>query len=1127
MENNVLLQNLNPEQLAGVTHEQGPLLIIAGAGTGKTSVVTRRIAWLIMEQQVKPDGILALTFTEKAAGEMEERVDRLLPYGYVDLWISTFHSFCERVLREYGLEIGLPNEFKLLNQTEQWMLVQKNLERFELDYYRPIGNPTKFIHALLKHFSRAKDELVYPEEYLRCAEELRLNQDSAESTGGALKKRRIMSHESGSMRNKLMIHDTSYMIRNDEEREGVDGSLEEVDAVKTMEVAKAYHTYQQLLLETGAFDFGDLIGYTHQLLSKRPAILKKYQKQFKHILVDEFQDTNFAQYEIVKMLAGEERNVVVVGDDDQAIYRFRGASMSNILLFQKDYPEAKRLLLTKNYRSGQVILDAAYAFIQLNNPNRLEAQFNGGESSSGVIARSASDEAISGVARDDGIASGDGSGQPSSLVMTEKGRLSKRLTSQVTDKGRVELLHYETEHDEARSIVQTIMQMGSGLGNWDSYAILVRSNAQASLFEKYCYEANIPYQFLASRGLYTKRSVLDVVNYLRLLDNYHESPAFWRVLTMPVWKFNHHDLVNASHIAKRKNYSLYQAIVHHGSELNWRQESLKERERLVGMIQKHSEEAKHLSVAKVAVSLLTDSGYLAWLSKGSDPASSLSERERMAFLAETSYLNQLFKKMKHFEESVSDPSVKAFIELMELEMESGEEGGLSQDAESGPETLKIMTIHGAKGLEFETVFIPQLVDKRFPSIARGEPIELPEALIRDILSKGDVHLEEERRLMYVAMTRAKQNLLLTYADDYGGVTKKKPSRFLYELGLLEKSESRKVHKVESQKFSLISSASQGEGKGGVDLLTTTHYPLPTRYSYTQIKAFATCPYQYRFGHILKIPTKGSGTFSFGQSLHVTLQKFFEKYVKGGQKEQQELFSSPSLSLRATPTATVAGSAAISFDAQNDIASSQSLPRNDRMKLPSLEELLRLLDESWLSDWYESAWQEEEQKKKAKDMLKAFYGDFAASPPQTVFLEKDFNLKIAAGRNVYTFKGKIDRIDDLSWNMEHGTWNKTPVELIDYKTGRTRDLDTQDKRQLLLYQLAAKEVFGLEPVKLTFHYLEENKKVSFLGSEEELSGLKQELADAVEAIKISDFRPTPSQMACKYCDFREICEYRIS
>ena len=337
MEN--LMEKLNKEQFEAVTQKDGPLLIVAGAGTGKTSVITQKIAWLIEQGCANTDEILALTFTEKAAGEMEERVDKLLPMGYLDLWISTFHSFCERILREEGLVVGLPTDFKLLNTTEGWMLVKKNIDKFNLDYYKPLGNPTKFIHALLNHFSRAKDEVIDPEDYLKYAEKLKLDGARIDSA--------------------------------------IDEIGTEEDILKTKEIAESYHVYQQLLLENNYLDFGDLINYTLKLFKKRPKVLKKYQEQFKYVLVDEFQDTNWAQYELIKMLASPRNNLTVVGDDDQSIFRFRGASMSNILQFKKDYPKSKNIVLVNNYRNNQNILDLSYDFIKLNNPNRLEVQLKG------------------------------------------------------------------------------------------------------------------------------------------------------------------------------------------------------------------------------------------------------------------------------------------------------------------------------------------------------------------------------------------------------------------------------------------------------------------------------------------------------------------------------------------------------------------------------------------------------------------------------------------------------------------------------------------------------------------------------------------------------------------------------
>ena len=276
------LLKLNKEQKEAVLHGSGPLLIVAGAGTGKTTVITQRIINLITKKLAKPEEILAVTFTEKAAFEMEVRVEQLLEYGYVDLWISTFHSFCEKVLRESALDIGLPPDFKILDSTASWLLARQNLDKFELKYYRALGNPTKFIQALISHFSHCKDQEVYPENYLEYADSLKTTDNGPED--------------------------------------------QEVERIK--EVADAYHVYQRILLENGVLDFGDLINYCLRLFKKRPLILKKYREKFKYILVDEFQDTNWSQYELIKLLALPLNNLTVCADDDQAIYQWRGASFS-------------------------------------------------------------------------------------------------------------------------------------------------------------------------------------------------------------------------------------------------------------------------------------------------------------------------------------------------------------------------------------------------------------------------------------------------------------------------------------------------------------------------------------------------------------------------------------------------------------------------------------------------------------------------------------------------------------------------------------------------------------------------------------------------------------------------------
>ena len=322
---------LNQEQKQAVEYNQGPLLIVAGAGTGKTTVITEKIKYLIQKKLAKPEEILALTFTEKAAAEMEERVDQAIPYGYFQMWISTFHAFANDVLKQEGHHIGLNAGFQLMTEAETIIFLRKNLFLFDLNYFRPLGNPNKFLASLLQHFSRIKDEDVSPEEYDKYVKSQKLKVKSKE---------------------------------------------EKTELGKNVELAKAYRQYQTLKEKEGLMDFSDLIYYLLKLFRTRDNLLKKYQEQFRYVLIDEFQDTNIAQYSLIKLLCPTNKNpkLTLVGDDSQAIYKFRGASVSNILTFMKDYPNAKQISLLKNYRSNQQILDVAYRLIKHNDPDTLEAK---------------------------------------------------------------------------------------------------------------------------------------------------------------------------------------------------------------------------------------------------------------------------------------------------------------------------------------------------------------------------------------------------------------------------------------------------------------------------------------------------------------------------------------------------------------------------------------------------------------------------------------------------------------------------------------------------------------------------------------------------------------------------------
>ena len=971
------LTKLNKEQKEAVLHGEGPLLIVAGAGTGKTTVITQRIVNLIEKELAKPEEILAVTFTEKAASEMEERVDKLLDFGYVDLWISTFHSFCEKVLRENALDIGLPNDFKILDGTSGWLLARQNLEKFDLNYYKALGNPTKFIQALISHFSRCKDQEIYPENYLEYAESLKTRDDGPE----------------------------------DQETERI------------MEVANAYHVYQRILLENGCLDFGDLINYCLKLFKKRPLILKKYREKFKYILVDEFQDTNWSQYELIKLLSEPNNNLTVCADDDQAIYRWRGASFSNIVQFSKDFEKAKQISLIKNYRSSQNILDKSYNFIKQNDPDRLEFV----------------------------------------------SKINKKLVADTKDEGTIEHIHTKTLDEEVGQTLKKILEIlkrDKG-AVYNDFAILARANDSAIPFIKALERANLPYQFLASRGLYSKPVILDLISYFKLLDNYHEGTAVYRILNLPFLEIAETDIAAITQFCRKKTISLFDAL----QELTIITGiSTKTKEKVVfvlSLIQKHSQMARDKGVSEVLVAFLEDSGYLKHLIHNNE-------------IEKIDLLNQFYKKVKTFEEATVEPTLKNFMEEMTLELESGEEGKLEFDPEKGPDMIKVMTIHGAKGLEFKYVFLVNMVDRRFPTDQRKDPIELPDSLIKDLKPKGDVHLQEERRLCYVAMTRAKKELYFTSADDYGGQRKKKLSRFLIELGFT--SEDAATHSVLPTRLALR--ADWPHSNPSVRSRILPRY-LPEHFSYSQLAAFEKCPLQYKFGFILKVPTRGKAVFSFGKTMHNTLHEFLKIMNEDKRANQKNLFGEKSVGKPAE-------------------------------KNKDFDELIKLYEKNWIGEWYENQKQKDEYFKKGKDILKEFYKGFEKNPPKILkingqtALEMPFNLKIGE----YTLYGVIDRIDEESGG----------VIIVDYKTGQSKDkLDFEAKEQLLIYQIAAQEVLHLKPKQLAYYYLDDGKFASFLGSEADLQKQKEKIIEEAEKIKNSEFEPTPGWQ-CQYCDFKDICDW---
>ncbi|MDO8584403.1 MAG: ATP-dependent DNA helicase [bacterium] len=985
-----LLENLNAAQTQAVTHDQGPLLIVAGAGTGKTTVLTRRYAYLLKERGCKTDRLLALTFTEKAAGEMEERVIQLLPSGTYDFWISTFHGFCQRVLEAHGLEIGLPNQFRLLTPTDAWLLLKRRFEELPLDHYRPLGNPIKFLRGILQHISRAKDEGISPEQY------------------------------QAFVTNAVLDGDTDVVLG---------------EKKRLQELVDIYFAYRRILLDEGSLDFGDLILETLRLFRERPAVLNEYREQFKYVMVDEFQDTNWAQYELIKLLTSKKKNLTVVGDDDQAIYKFRGASLANILQFRDDFPEAVTVALTDNYRSKKEILDTAYGFIKKNNPNRLEVKL-----------------------KDTG--------------------LTKQLTAVLGEGGRVNVVWERNVEDEADKIVATMrgLKAKDETLTWNDFAILTRSNDGALPFIRGLDQSGIPFQFLALRGLYSKPVVLDVIALLSLMDGYHESSYVWRALSLLCYPYPAKDLSETLQYANRKGVSLWQAVVEagrHNPEVHVSDDGARIAAKLIGHIDALRETAKRESPLKLLLVTLDKTGYYQSIMR-------MPEREKVEAIG---LLNGFADRIKRYETATHGPSLRGFLEELEMEIESGEEGALDFDPDAGPELVKIMTVHAAKGLEFKHVFVVSLVDQRFPTRARTDAIPLPDGLVQERLPEGDMHLEEERRLFYVALTRAKETLTLSGATHYGGTRAKKPSPFFEESGLTV--EPRTAGSIDADAKRLQAPEDILIDREQVTML----YPLKRRFSFTQLAAFRKCALQYKFAHIYRIPILGSYQKSFGQSIHLAFQQMLELHLMRGRVQQGNLFDIPPHGGGKEGGAGLKG-----FRVTED-------------------EALEIYESAWIDQWYEDRKRHDEYKDKGRKAVRNFWRACSESAPEILEVEKEFILIMGQ----HSLKGKIDRVDKLPDGS---------VVVLDYKTGTAKEkLETEEKEQLYLYQIALEEK-GLKVGRLAYIYVMDWVFMDvepLTGSDRDAFLTKIE--ERMDAILKSDYQPSPEPFTCKYCDFKNICDYK--
>ncbi len=861
---------LNKAQKEAVEFGPGPVMVVAGAGTGKTRVITERIRYLIEKQLAKPAEILALTYTEKASAEMLNRLDEVLPLGYEEPWVSTFHAFGERILRSEALEIGLDPAYKIMTSPESWFFFRQHLFEFNLKYYRPLGNPGKFVSAILKLFSRAKDENITPEEFLAWA----LSMDGERRT-------------------------------DDRGQRGEDGGPlgdGRFEKEKWVELAEAFAKYEALKIKESRLDFGDLIIWTHKLFQERPAIRHKYLKQFRYLLIDEFQDTNYTQYQLIKSLApaAASPNLMVCADDDQAIYKFRGASVANVLAFKNDYPGSELITLSENYRSVQPILDASYRLIQNNNPDRLEVKLG----------------------------------------------INKQLRSQikpVASRPAIELKVTESVEAEAETVVGKIVELIEKPGaerSWQDFAILARANSHLEPFVTELKLADIPYQLVGNRGLYDQEEVKTLIAALKVIAGKKDDTAFYQLVS-------YRGLGLRPEIVSRimaKSYRERRTLEEVAREAN---DSADRDEALVFLLKIIDElrlSAGQKSVGRVFYEFASRSKIL----------SGLLEEETVANQLKIQNINLFFEKIKHFEAETVSPTVFEFLDYLEILLEAGENPAQAEIEDV--DTVRLLTVHAAKGLEFPIVFLVSLTADRFPTRERGDPIPLPEGLVKEGLPEGNPHLEEERRLFYVAATRAKERLFLSYARRYGGVREKHPSGFIVELGLkvpaMEKTIGGRKAALNFFASTPLSGGKLTENKEVVVDLKSV--------SYSQLETFSQCPLKYKYRYILGLSGEPSHTLSFGQTIHRTLRDYHR-----GELTQKES--------------------------------------------PPLAVLLSYYGKNFLGEGYESREHRELRFAEGQEILNRYYAKHKTILGQPVFLEQRFKIRLGD----IVLVGSIDRIDQLS------------------------------------------------------------------------------------------------------------------
>ena len=964
---------LNDAQRRAIAHGDGPLLVIAGAGTGKTRVITERIRYLLESYaSLLGENILGLTFTKKAAGEMKARVVKAVGDRGKDVVLATFHSFCETLLKEVDANRTA------LESVDHWILLRRNLARLKLEKYRRLAEPGQFLSDFIQFFSRCQDELVSSEDYQKFADLLAKELEEEKSA----------------------LDEDTFKERAEQ-------------VALQQEIARAYRASEEILREKRAVALNGLITEAVALLKNDPARRRQLQERFQHILVDEFQDTNIAQLELLHLLSAERRNIVVVGDNDQAIYRFRGASFGSFKLFLQRFAGWQegedstpyRVALMDNYRSTPNILRVATQTIGMNE---VSPEF------------------------------------PKKVLQPNKPEGEK-----------VRIVEIETPEDEAAWVADELERLHHAGRRWKDFAVLYRQHAHRDHLVEQLSQRRIPF-VISKLSILEHPLVRDVLAYLRLIAKPFDDIACARVLSSPAWHLTAEDLVRlAERARKKRGTALYDTLQAPQAELPFDSSSAALKS-LLEFLTEQRKTIRHRSAREIFGDLTE------WL-----------EVPQRASAQDRKYVNQLGQFMKDWEPKSETRGLPDFLEYLDYFQQA--DGTLSLEDDAPGDAVQLMTVHGAKGLEFPHVFLLRVNSNAFPARNRSPLFEFPDRLMKEELPEGDFHIQEERRLFYVALTRAEDRLTMTTVREKRG----KVPVFIEDIVMEPSVKRRDVRQIapkpkppkpENEKQPETTSGElfpTGEAPPKIFSRITRWAeefhpasPEPLKLSSSAVENYRKCPQQYAFGYLWSLKEGPRAMLSFGSVIHTTIKRFLEQLRKG-------------------------------------------------VNLP-FDEVQRIYETEWTSAGYEDEYQEAEYKKDGLEQLKAFHAAMLQDPPDILEQEKGFELPL---ENNVILTGRMDQVNSLG---------RKDVEIVDYKTGKPKkDAVARKDLQLSIYALAAREIFEWNPARLVFHYLQNNQRQETSRDSKQIAEAEATVQETAADIRAGNFPAKPG-FFCRSCAYKPIC-----